>query len=672
MLMPTGGGKSICYQVPALCMEGTALVVSPLISLMKDQVDALKANGIPAAFLNSTLSGGEQQHVEKELREGKLKLLYLAPERLVAGRTESLLKQAKISLIAIDEAHCISQWGHDFRPEYTGLGKVRSQFPGIPVVALTATADKLTRQDILRQLNLEESEQFISSFDRPNLSLEVRPARQRTQQLLEFVKQRKGDTGIVYCLSRKTTEEIAEKFQAQGINALPYHAGLTPEQRSKAQNDFVNDRVDVICATIAFGMGIDKSNVRYVVHYNLPKHIESYYQEIGRAGRDGLPSDTLLFYTYADLDMLRNFITDDDRKEIQLEKLKRMQEYAEAKICRRKILLNYFNEYHDQDCGNCDICKNPPQYFDATVLAQKALSAVARVNERVGMGLLVDILRGSQRREIMEHGYHQIKTYGAGADTSTNDWLYYIQQLIQTGYLEIAYEAGHTLKLTQASQEILRNGKSIHMAKADWSFAKKEESRFEPRVTKQAQFEKALFEHLRQLRKQLADQEQIPAYVVFSDASVKEMVEKLPVTLGQLQAISGVGQEKLQRYGEAFTQAIRKFMVHATETGIKKVKGATYLQTLELYETGKNPFEIGVARGIAEGTVFGHLAHLVQEGHVLELDRILTDEERANVVKAWELCGKPNEIAPVFEMLGESVMPGKIRLIVNEYVAKGL
>lgn len=670
VLMPTGGGKSICYQVPALCLPGTAVVVSPLISLMKDQVDALRANGIAAAFLNSTQTGNEQQYIEKELREGTLKLLYLAPERLLNARTITLLKEATINLFAIDEAHCISQWGHDFRPEYTGLGNIRQHFPNIPFVALTATADKLTRQDILKQLQLEQAEQFVSSFDRPNLSLEVRPGRQRAEQLLEFIRQRKGDTGIVYCLARKTTEELAEKLQRAGINALPYHAGLTAEQRNKVQNDFINDRVDVICATIAFGMGIDKSNVRYVVHYNLPKHIESYYQEIGRAGRDGLPSDTMLFYTFADLEMLRNFIADDDRKEIQLEKLKRMQEYAEAKICRRKILLNYFNEYHDQDCGNCDICKNPPQFFDATVLAQKALSAVARVNERVGMGLLVDVLRGSQRKEILENSYHLIKTYGAGADIATNDWLYYLQQLIQLGYLEIAYEAGHTLKLTTASQEVLRNGKTVKLAKSDWTtLTKKSNEPFLPRVTKQEQFEKALFDHLRQLRKQIAEEENVPAYVVFSDATLQDMVGKLPVTQTQLGTVSGVGQEKMQRYGDKFTQAIKKFMVYAAETGIKKVKGFTYLQTLELYESGKNPIEIGQKRELAEGTIYSHLARLVQDGHELNLNRVLTNQERETVLHAWKLCGKPEEIAPVFEMLGESILPGKIRLIVAEHLA---
>ena len=411
VVMPTGGGKSIIYQLPALILPGITVVVSPLIALMKDQVGALKANGIPAEFINSSLSDPEKREVFSRIRNNHLKLIYVSPERLVLDSFISFLKQLEISLFAIDEAHCISVWGHDFRPEYSQLSLLKENFPDTPIVALTATADKITQSDICKQIGINESNKFIASFDRPNLSLNVLPAKKRYEFIRDHIKASRNNSGIIYCLSRKSTESIARKLQADGINADFYHAGLSAAQRNKVQDDFINDNTLVICATIAFGMGIDKSNVRWVFHYNLPKNIESYYQEIGRAGRDGLPSETFLFYNFGDLIMLRKFAEESGQPEIQLAKLERIQQYAEATTCRRKILLSYFNEHLDESCGNCDVCENPPQTFDGTIIAQKALSAIIRLNEKVSSGILIDILRGSKRYEIISNGYHQIKTF---------------------------------------------------------------------------------------------------------------------------------------------------------------------------------------------------------------------------------------------------------------------
>ena len=432
VLMPTGGGKSICYQIPAITQEGVCIVVSPLISLMKDQVESLKASGVKAAFLNSSLTTAEQKQVEDDVYYSAIKLLYVSPEKMLSQSFQPLIKQANINLFAIDEAHCISSWGHDFRPEYTKLNFIKSQFPNIPVVALTATADKITRRDIVKQLNLSDPKIFIASFDRPNISLSVRPGQKKIQQILDFVKARPNQSGIIYCLSRKNTEKVAEKLNAAGVKAGFYHAGLGAAERSKVQEDFINDNVPVVCATIAFGMGIDKSNVRWVIHHNLPKNIEGYYQEIGRSGRDGVKADTLLFYSFGDVMVLRDIIQNNDSEniEVQLSKLERMQQYAESLICRRKILLGYFSETLKEDCGNCDVCKNPPQHFDGTVVAQKALSAIARLKEKVGIRMLIDVLRGSRRQEIFQNEFDKIKTYGAGADISFSDWQHIISQLI--------------------------------------------------------------------------------------------------------------------------------------------------------------------------------------------------------------------------------------------------
>ena len=570
VLMPTGGGKSICYQLPALLSEGTAVVVSPLISLMKDQVETLCANGIAAGALNSNNDETENASLRRACMEGKLKLLYISPEKLLA-EANYLLRDMHISLFAIDEAHCISQWGHDFRPEYTQMGILHQLFPQVPIIALTATADKITREDIIKQLHLNQPRIFISSFDRPNLSITVKRGyqqKEKSKAILDFIARHPGESGIIYCMSRSKTESVAQMLQKHGIRSAVYHAGLSPARRDEAQDDFINDRVQAVCATIAFGMGIDKSNVRWVIHYNLPKSIESFYQEIGRAGRDGMPSDTLLFYSLADLILLTKFATDSGQQSINLEKLQRMQQYAEADICRRRILLSYFGENTTCDCGNCDVCKNPPERFDGTIIVQKALSAIARSEQQIGTGILVDILRGNMSSEVTERGYHRLKTFGAGREVPARDWHDYLLQMLQLGYFEIAYNENNHLKITQSGTDVLfgrARALLVTIRREEAVQATRGRKRKATVPTKELPLglpnkeSGELFEALRTLRKRLADQEALPAYIVLSDKVLHLLSTSRPTTIEEFGNISGIGEYKKKKYGKEFVELIRKY-----------------------------------------------------------------------------------------------------------------
>lgn len=706
VLMPTGGGKSLCFQISALAMDGMAVIVSPLISLMKDQVEALKANGIAAEALNSSNDEGKNRDITNRCLEGKVKLLYISPERLVSGMMH-LLQKTNVSLFAIDEAHCISSWGHDFRPEYTQLRLLRELFPSVPIMALTATADKITKQDILKQLNIEDAQTFIGSFDRPNLSLDVKrgySAREKLRSIVELIRHHSGESGIIYCLARKTTEELAEKLKKEGIAAGVYHAGLPNSERNRVQDDFVADRVQVICATIAFGMGIDKSNVRFVVHYNLPKSIESFYQEIGRGGRDGLPCETVLYYNLGDIITLRKFADESGQQEINLEKLQRMQEYAEAQVCRRRILLNYFGETSDKGCGNCDVCHTPPQTFDGTTIVQKALSAIIRTGENIGFTTAIDILRGSMSLDVVSHQYNLLKTFAVGRDIPHRDWNDYLLQMLQMGFIEIAYNEDRHIHVTDLGREVLYGKHAVQLAfisREDFSVkARRKRQREESLRTIEnagANENMELFNKLKEVRKRIADKHQWPAYVVLSDRSLHLLAIERPTTLDAFGNTFGIGEHKRDNYGTAFIEVIKEYATdqdnlplpdaapapmteESKEEKKKKLKNQITIQgtkyeidldiwksiewrkvlkviTEKAYWNYQGPLEINLNDYVAPSTkhsdrIIAMLCHLLKEGYRMNVDEqagVVTIPQKRDYDKNGQLVELPS--GSFFEIL---------------------
>jgi len=558
VLLPTGGGKSVCYQVPALALSGLTVVISPLISLMQDQVTQLQALGVKAAYINNSLNRDEQQQIYQQLHSGLIKLLYVAPEKVLQREFLERLSHLNISLFAIDEAHCVSHWGHDFRPHYCRLSELKQHFAHVPMMALTATADKATRFDIVQQLGLQTPYIHTGSFDRPNIRYTIEEKFKPLTQLLRYLKEQQNQSGIIYCTSRKRVDDIAEKLADAGLNAAAYHAGMSNEQRQFVQTGFARDDIQIVVATVAFGMGINKPNVRFVLHYDIPKSIEAYYQETGRAGRDGLAAEAIMYFDPADIGRVRRFfedIEDEQRRRVEEQRFNAMASFAEAQTCRRQILLNYFSEYQREPCGNCDICLNPPKSFDGTLVAQQALSCVYRAEQRFGLGYIVELLRGANTSRIRDNNHHQLSTYGIGKEHSSEFWLSILRQLIHQGLLSQDITQGSTLRLTEGARAVLKSEYSLQMA--------------EPRLQakhvyqdKLAQFnyDKKLFAKLRALRKQLADDDDVPPYVVFNDKTLAEMAQLMPTNDSEFLKVSGVGFTKLNKYGSPFLTAIRNYL----------------------------------------------------------------------------------------------------------------
>jgi ATP-dependent DNA helicase RecQ len=676
-LMPTGGGKSLCYQLPAVLLDGLTIVISPLIALMKDQVDALNVNGIPAAFLNSAQNPNEQAALITRLRNKEIKLLYLAPERLFGTENKlvDFLKSLNVVQIAIDEAHCISAWGHDFRPEYLMLAGLKDYFPNVPVIALTATADKLTQKDILEKLNLHQPAVFISSFNRENITYTVLPKKNSFNQLIAFLDKRKNESGIIYCLSRKSTEALAENLRDEGFAAQAYHAGLDNVIKAKNQEAFLRDEVKIIVATIAFGMGINKSNVRYVVHIDLPKNMEGYYQETGRAGRDGLPSEAVLYFSVGDAQKLKEFAkveNNEEQSRIMLKKLDDMVHYCQLQSCRRRYLLKYFDEESPETCGSCDICLTEFERFDGTLIAQKALSAVSRLKERFGSNYVIDFLRGSKSEKIREE-HKQLKTYGVGADISKTDWQRYLRELSNMGYLQVDGGEYPVLKLTPKSDLILKGQQKIELIKSETIEEKHE--------FVQLPFEAGLLDELKLVRRDIAMNENVPAYIILSDSTLVDMATYLPQSLDELRMISGFGDVKLARYGREFLVPVKNYCSkHGLSSKIKQKQpkrerkatrgekngdkaNATQQETYDLYKSGLSITEIAALRSLSPITIEGHLAFFIEQGE-LDVETVVKKEKIPAIQDTVEKYGD-DKLSPLKEILGDDYSYGEIRAVIS-------
>jgi ATP-dependent DNA helicase RecQ len=684
VIMPTGGGKSICYQLPAVLMDGLSIVISPLISLMQDQVGALTSNGISAASLNSSGTYEDELLVKKQVANNELKLLYVSPERAVSNGFITWIQQQNVRQIAIDEAHCVSIWGNDFRPEYTRLTELTRLFTNIPIIALTATADTATQADIRKQLQLESCESYVSSFERTNLTLNVLPANDRIEVIKKFLIRHEDKPGIIYCLSRRSTEDIALKLKKAGFNSHFYHAALKPQDRARIQDDFQQDKIQIVCATIAFGMGIDKANISWVIHYNLPKNIEGYYQEIGRAGRAGQDSETLLFAGYRDMKTLKDFIDHSGAaqqfKEVQTAKLQRMWEFTQATSCRTNFILNYFGEFKDEPCGHCDRCLDPPNRFDGTIISQIALSACLRLNQQVNLSTLVDVIRGSSRQDIIQNGYHQIKTYGVGKDIDYKSWVSYITQLIDQGVLSIDYTQGSRLVLTELAKPILKSEKSILLTEPQViDFKTKENVKGNNDLS---ETENTLYAALSALRRSLADEEQVQASRIFSNASLTEMAKVKPGNLLAFSSISGVGKFKLEKYAEVFIKLIldlvpkedclfqddedllKSSRSKPKPKTAKKVKESgqaftlgkiskTHELTYEMLATGLSPEDIAEQRKVKVETIYSHMFRLSLSGKSLDISNLIDEDDILIIQEKWLELDKPDSSKLMFHKLDE-------------------
>lgn len=673
-VMPTGGGKSLCYQLPAKMMHGTAVVISPLISLMKDQVDAALENGISAAFMNSSLNTEEIADIYRMLKYGRIELLYIAPERFAMPHFLETLKAVPLSLFAIDEAHCVSEWGHDFRPDYLSLSAVPKMFPGVPVAAFTATATRKVQEDIINKIGLRSPQIIRASFDRPNLFYQVRRKEKVALQVLEFVKEHSGDPGIVYRTTRDSVMDTADFLVSKGIRALPYHAGMTTEERNRNQEAFSRDEASVIVATIAFGMGIDKSNIRFVVHADLPKNIEGYYQETGRAGRDGDPAHCLLFFGRGDIPKIRYFIdqiTDEQERSIAMEKLNQTVGFAIHNVCRRRQLLSFFGEdYSSDNCGACDICSGGVEQIDITVDAQIVMSAVSRTHQRFGTGHIVDIVIGADTKRIRELRHDTIKTYGAGKHRDKKYWRFVVDELLAQGLIRQDGDRYPVLKLTQRGSDVLYSSDRV-------SALKREDTKKKPqgKGLEAGRYNEELFESLRIVRKNFADEQQVPPYVIFSDKTIHDMCRHYPASLSDMNRISGVGNAKLERYGEVFLLEIRKYLkenpgISATaevaQAGIiqaqKKKKGETLERTYELYLEGLSIDEIAKLRNLSSSTVAVHMEKLILSGYDIDIERFVDGPKKK---KIEELFRKTRQwtLNPVIEHFAGAVNYGEARLV---------